>query len=577
MSGMRSEVIQDFATLEQLSSDWDRLWREDPHSTIFGSFAWAKASWKVFGADWSLCTTAVFQNEELVCILPMAVFGDTLTFIGTPRADYNHVVHNTTAQFDVLESAFRALLATPIKWKRCVFAKIPEESWLATQFDCLEKIRDLHIYLESTSVASYLDLHGNASEIVAPLLRKKTFRSYENKLRRQGELHFRHIEQSSEILAHLPGLFQQHMGRWTVAGGGSIFTDERNRHFYEELAKRLDPSQYLRFSVLELDGRPIAQHFGFESHGRFIYYKPTFDIDFWNFSPGQVLLRKLLEYSAARKLLEFDFTTGDESYKRRFTNRTRQLYTISVFRSGLSSCPLRMRFHTKRRLKKHYFAIHLIKKAKSTLNEVSDRFVNVFKRRGILGFVKFFFTRSWQVLFFSRNEMHVFKSMGSGQAGALEELELLKSKLSDLVSLAAQFGEYLTPTKLAKARERLRQGDTLYTFWIRGECAHIAWVSTRSELMAIPKVDGQCRINVAQPAALIYDCWTPPAMRGKGIYPSALLSILRDNADKQLWIHCQHGNIASVRGIDKAGFKLCYRMLRTRLLGCIKLSRVDQL
>jgi CelD/BcsL family acetyltransferase involved in cellulose biosynthesis len=67
---------------------------------------------------------------------------------------------------------------------------------------------------------------------------------------------------------------------------------------------------------LNLDSRPIAWHFGYVYNNRFWYIKPVFDVAWQNYSPGKVLLLRLIETAIQMKLSHFDFTWGDESYKR---------------------------------------------------------------------------------------------------------------------------------------------------------------------------------------------------------------------------------------------------------------------
>jgi len=83
--------------------------------------------------------------------------------------------------------------------------------------------------------------------------------------------------------------------------------------------------------VVLFNGAPLAFHFGFEYRRRFIWYKPTFDVQFASRSPGEVLIKFLLEDAIEKKLEEFDFTVGSESFKYRFANRIRFNNRLIVF------------------------------------------------------------------------------------------------------------------------------------------------------------------------------------------------------------------------------------------------------
>jgi CelD/BcsL family acetyltransferase involved in cellulose biosynthesis len=73
-------------------------------------------------------------------------------------------------------------------------------------------------------------------------------------------------------------------------------------------------------------------HFGFEFGDRLTWYKPAFDVEFAKHSPGEVLIKYLLEYALERKVGELDFTIGEEAFKYRFANHVRANYAVRAFR-----------------------------------------------------------------------------------------------------------------------------------------------------------------------------------------------------------------------------------------------------
>lgn len=141
---------------------------------------------------------------------------------------------------------------------------------------------------------------GDRHALLGEALKKGKTRYYQNRLRKLGKLTFRHLEDREEIRTHIPDFFRQYLARRTMGGDAELTRHAWLLALCESLVERVDPRTLLRFAILELDGRPIAYHLGFESHGRLIYYKPTFDLDHWDNSPGQVLLRELLEYCGDR-------------------------------------------------------------------------------------------------------------------------------------------------------------------------------------------------------------------------------------------------------------------------------------
>ena len=100
-----------------------------------------------------------------------------------------------------------------------------------------------------------------------------------------------------------------------------------------------------------------------------------------------------------------------------------------------------------------------------------------------------------------------------------------------------------------------------------GALLHFAWVTAfdgffLSELNA--KVDAP-----SADCVMIFDCWTPVSARGHGYYGQTVSLIAKRMRDrgKNPWIFSAASNLASVRGLEKAGFQRRYSLVRQRILG----------
>jgi len=107
-----------------------------------------------------------------------------------------------------------------------------------------------------------------------------------------------------------------------------------------------------------------------------------------------------------------------------------------------------------------------------------------------------------------------------------------------------------------KGQERLRRGDRCYTVSIDGRLAHYSWVQ-RSASHRI--TEAGVSVPVERGAFWIYHCQTAEWARGRGIYPSTLEHIVSDcfaEGDCTAWIYTSKQNVASQKGIERAGFGL---------------------
>ena len=83
-----------------------------------------------------------------------------------------------------------------------------------------------------------------------------------------------------------------------------------------------------------------------------------------------------------------------------------------------------------------------------------------------------------------------------------------------------------------------------------GRIGHISWLYYRGDPNRILQLDdGECEVKF---------CLTFPEFRGKGLYPAALTAIqryLRERGYRRCFICVKEDNLASIRGIEKAGFR----------------------
>ncbi len=104
--------------------------------------------------------------------------------------------------------------------------------------------------------------------------------------------------------------------------------------------------------------------------------------------------------------------------------------------------------------------------------------------------------------------------------------------------------------------ERLRRGDRCYTVSVDGRLAHYSWVQRSS---SHPITEAGVSVPVGDGAFWIYHCQTAEWARGRGLYPSTLERIVHDcfaEGDFTAWIYTAKQNVASQKGILRAGFGL---------------------
>jgi CelD/BcsL family acetyltransferase involved in cellulose biosynthesis len=572
---LRTEILTDFAELARLAPHWDRLWQADPRTSLFGGFTWSRVAWEAFGETRRLCTVVVWEGDQIKAILPLAVESGTLGFIGSPQSDYNDLLCTADGGPEVLDAALGALQASPMAFCRGVLENVPADSRLMTLLPAVGPRVRRGLHATEAAMCRSIDLSIGA-DAVDQLLGSKRFSKLEKRLKRLGEVSFRHLEDRSEAKAHLDGLYRQHIARRALIGGQSDCRDPRFRRFYELIIETFDPAGPLRFSVLEIAGRAVAYHFGFEFDGAFLYYKPTFDIDYWDYSLGDVLLGRLLDYFRQRGLRRFDFTIGDEAYKNRFTNREVPCYSIHLFPPRLSARVSRLGLQVKDRFKRWPAMFARVKSAGQRVAG-TVRFLQAAGRQsGLTGAMGGLACWAWRRTIRDRRTAVALAAQADQLQPGLDGLEIRQCGLGDLARAVAEGVELPQPNALTEARQRLHRGDRLFLVWRAGQCVHIAWAAMASQLGPPSEGNKLPVVLLEHPAWVVYDCWTPASARGQAICGCVMARLAAEAfGPGEHWVYCPHAGCPARPSVERAGFQPRFLLTSTTWFGRFQRGRIE--
>jgi CelD/BcsL family acetyltransferase involved in cellulose biosynthesis len=336
---LRVELVTRRSQIPLDAERWNALVAANETNTVFQTYEWFDAWWQTFGAGRSLFFLVVKSGDEVVGFAPFtrrrSPFGwRLLELAGTGNADYLDLILpvDKPRQLTAICSFLRA---RRFSWERLALYNVPTASSTHAALLTLSARTGLRVVDELCVPCPALKLAPDTTA-ARELIDKYSLRRPLNWFRKRGTVAFRHVASGDEIARLLPVFFEQHRRRWTIAGRYSVFSERRQRQFYETLVRTLLPTGRLQFSVVEFNGDPVAFHFGFDYAGTITWYKPTFDTRYSAHSPGLLLTRQLIEDGLARGRQELDFTIGDESFKERFSNVQRYNMYFGVYPSGIS-------------------------------------------------------------------------------------------------------------------------------------------------------------------------------------------------------------------------------------------------
>lgn len=158
------------------------------------------------------------------------------------------------------------------------------------------------------------------------------------RLTEMGRLEFVIANTASEFGDVVGTMLAQKEHQYKETGARNILSDINTCNFYRELVCAVGSQGNIHMSTLMLDGHILATHLGAIYRGRFYYLLPSFSRGaLEKFSPGRLLLEKLVQWAISNKIKIFDFTCGGESYKKIWCDSEMPLYR--------SSQPLTLRGH----------------------------------------------------------------------------------------------------------------------------------------------------------------------------------------------------------------------------------------
>lgn len=344
----RSQTCPTANALDIDPSAWHKAMEGSPTQTIFQTLPWLQSWWRTFGHPHQNWLLPLIHQGRSVGWAPLWLNEHehlrTLRFIGSGNADYLDLITDGETQSAVL-ALLERLTTSASGWDQTILENIPMQSDTWGLLERHAKPFGLFCLCRPVQRCPSLLVDGHEAE-VRQMAGKYSLRRPQNRLARLGELRIYDVASVDEGLALLPAFFEQHIRRWQDTSNPSLFLRDKPRIFYAELVRQCLPLGWLLFTVVELNGKPLSFHFGFDYGGVVTWYKPSYDLTWAKYSPGQILVKHLIDYTLAHQRRELDFTIGDEEFKQRFTNTIRSNVEVRLYRRRRDFARAKLRYHT---------------------------------------------------------------------------------------------------------------------------------------------------------------------------------------------------------------------------------------
>lgn len=331
-SNIQHRVLKGFDDPYISPQSWNNLLHQGQSNFVFMTWEWQHAWWSTFRRD-QLLLIAIELDGQLIAIAPFFTDSGMVFFVGAENSAYLDFIEDVSNP-DVIDAILLIAMDLCTGFLGFQFHQVPDSSQTSSYLKGATERLGLSCFDEWDLMAPMLDLTVS-STVGLEAAKKKSLVRHDKYFQRDG-LIVKHFTDGEKITPHLKEFFIQHIRRRAETSNPSSFNNPTEQLFYQNLTAIAADTGWLHFTRLEWHGRPIAFHFGLFYRGRFMWYKPSFDIELAKHSPVEVLIRHLLLKMIENKAEIFDFGTGDNPFKHRFANKTPYVHAWGLYPQKIS-------------------------------------------------------------------------------------------------------------------------------------------------------------------------------------------------------------------------------------------------
>ena len=551
-----------------LRRQWDTLLTVLDRPQVFYTYEWSLAVQRAYHASLHPLLFLAYDSQESLCgiaALASQREGGEVSFLCAATGDYCDFLSQPEHKPAFVAAVLAELRKQGIR--DLTLTNLPADSGTLEALRSAGPRSGYYCFSRTAYVCTQVSLEtierrpGTNSPV---LPRKKMVRRFLNAMGRETPVALDHARSWEKIQPLLPAFTQAHVARFLMTGRISNLVRRDRRVFLEELAQLLAESGWITLTRLAAGAKNYAWNYGFQFRDTWFWYQPTFDTDIEKYSPGFCLLAKIIEEAAANPELKVvDLGLGAEEYKDRFANQSRRTLYVTLRMSVIRHAREMLRYSAARVVTASPVVENGFRTATARVRRINEEI-----GRDGLGVMAIRLPRRLRELLWLEEEVFFYEWCGTPlTASSANTLQAIDA--NQLARAATQYEDDTeTLAYFVRSAVRLRTRDAEGSALVdsQGRFLHFGWTTAfdgffLSELNA--KVDAPKPNSV-----MLFDCWTPLAMRGHGYYAETVTLIAERvrKEGKAPWIFSAARNVSSLRGLEKSGFRRRYSLTRQRAL-----------
>lgn len=535
--------------------EWEALYEECPWATPFQDYRFITTWYRIYKDQFNpVILSGTDSDGNLAGLLTLAISNDLrqLVFAGAHQAEYQVWIAKPQHSNSFIENALIKLRAEFLG-KSFIFKYIPP----LTPMDWTAKNHSLGSYCKIEKrrrpLMTIRDI-GNSTIN----LQTKNVRNYLNKLKRLGEVNFEHVIDRANLELVFDEVISYYDFRQGAINDTTPFHDDSlKKSFHLELMQAKD---LLHFSIMKVGNKNISAHLGPCSKNMVYLGVFAYSPFFAKYSPGKLHILLLGEELGKQGYSALDLTPGGDPWKELFATTHEEVYLLTVFSNRTELIRQKIKRNSE----------NFVRSSICLFGIKPKSIKYIFNRARHIKITDLLLKFSRKIWYKSEFRVYMLKSE---DAARIEYRPLMKKDcIEDLLSFQPSETWQTRKKFLARSFEYLGKGNHVYTYVEGGVLLHYGWLIEQQEKAFFTEV-GQ-EFEYPSGSAVVFDFYTHPKARGRGLYQSSLRQMLHDAAAipgiKQIYISVLSDNGPSRHVIEKIGFTYVCSLFQKAMLGIVK-------
>ncbi len=343
---LKVSLSHDPADLSALKAEWDALQAQSANRCLYNSWEWVTLVWQHLceGDDLWLLTARDSQDNLIgVAALLRHDFSpirstkwQQISFLAA-QVDCDHLdfVCAPGKAAQVAEAFIARLYEERHQWDTLCLASLPEGS---PTLEVLQTYADPDQAQPEPEICPFIALPATWDAYYNEILGQRKRKNYRRDQRRYAEAFggnwsWARVQTADELPAFFDDLVRLHQAKWEALDAQGAFGTPRLAAFHRAAAERFLELGWLRLYRLIINGTVAAADYGYVYLGRYYAFAAGWDMQFAEYSPGDMLTGITIQEAIAEGLTIFDLHRGDQPYKYQWGAQNAYDHTVACLMS----------------------------------------------------------------------------------------------------------------------------------------------------------------------------------------------------------------------------------------------------